>query len=112
MTIRIDIPQSIAEKDLRDYLLANSILFRLALNGRAKDHDPRSEVDTIRITDIKIDSHQAIIFYEVDFCLQLGCQDLTNSDTHRRRVTAHRQGNCFSFEQDTPPESRTTGEEF
>jgi len=109
---RIEIPLSVDEVDFSGFLLANPSLFREALNGRAKDHDPRSEVDLIRITDVHVDVQQAIIHYEVDFCLRHGCQDLVHSDTHRRKVTARLEGRSFVFEVDSPTEARSTENEF
>lgn len=109
---RIEVPLSVDEANFSAFLLANPSLFREALNGRAKDHDPRSEVETIRITNVHVDLQQAIIHYEVDFCLRHGCQDLVHFDTHRRRVTARREGRSFVFEPDSPAETRSTENEF
>ncbi len=110
--IRIEVPLSVDDIDVSDYLRSNWALYRDALNGRSKDHDPRSEVDTIRITEVKVDSHHAIIGYEVDFCIRHGCQDRVDSDTYRRQVTASRDGRSFVFQSDSPAESRSTDEEF
>jgi hypothetical protein len=109
---RIEVPLSVNEANFSAFLLDNPSLFRGALNSRAKDHDPRSEVDTIRIIDVHVDLQQAIIHYEVDFCFRHGCQDLVHSDTHRRQVTARREGRSFVFEVDSPTEARSTENEF
>ncbi len=110
--IQIEVPSSVDEIDISDYLRSNWTLYRQALNGRSKDHDPRSEVDTSRITDVQVDSDRAAIRYEVDFCIRHGCQDRVDSDTHRRQITARRDGRCFVFQCDSPAETRSTDEEF
>ncbi|MCY2975931.1 MAG: hypothetical protein NTW52_14845 [Planctomycetota bacterium] len=110
--IRIEIPLSVDDLDFTDYLQSNWALYRQALNGRSKDHDPRSEVDTIRITEVHLDSNHAVIGYEVDFCIRNGCQDRVDSDTHCRQVIARRDGRCFVFQSDSPAETRSTDEEF
>lgn len=110
----IDIPSHIEDDEgLAEWVRNNPDLFSSAMDLDASQFDDRATVHEVTITEVEIDDESVAIHYEYEFSAYYGCRDMNHEGTSDEDViVGTRQGNMIEFEKFTPPERRSTYEEF
>ncbi len=110
----IDIPDHIEDDgELAEWVRDNPDLFSSAMDLDASQIDDRATVHEVTITDVEIDEESIVIHYEYEFSAYYGCRDMNYEGVSDEEViVGARQGNTIEFQKFTPPERRSTYEEF
>jgi hypothetical protein len=110
----IDIPGHIDnDEELAEWVRDNPDLFSDAMDLDASQIDDRATVHRVTITDVEVDAKNVTIDYEYEFSAYYGCRDMNYAGTSDGdTIVGVRHANTMEFDKFTPPERRSTDEEF
>ncbi len=97
---------------MADYIAKHHEKYYGAFDLTANEHDDRSQVDDIRVTDVKIDEDSVTINYDVEYSAYHGCRDKNYADSDERELFGERQGRLLIFDSWVRPSRRSTDDEF
>lgn len=111
-TIQFELPNSLEEDEFADFITDNIEALYDAMDITANEHDSRSQVDDIRVTNIQLNESHVTINYEVEYSAYHGCRDINYADTDEREAHGERRGNLLIFGKFVPSQLRSTHDEF
>lgn len=114
LKVVLEVPDWLEASDaaITKYIADHAEAYSEALDHSGYGYDERDRVDELEVTRVELTEQTVKIQYRVKLSIYRGCQDIELKDIEHREITGRRVGRVLEFDRFTPPDRRTTHEEF